>query len=107
MCLLDDFDKPIKIQPPDEEFYKKLRKIKWDKQGKKLFNNINRLRGDIGDVRGMSTDFGTTEYFALGFLAACNAVNQNRSKMLPEDVVVAYRTYLKLLNTDITKLDVL
>lgn len=37
MSLLDDFDKPGEFQPPDKEFYQKLRKIKWDKTGKKLF----------------------------------------------------------------------
>ncbi|MEN4006159.1 MAG: hypothetical protein PQ964_02170 [Methanobacteriaceae archaeon] len=96
MCLLDDFDKPIKIQPPDEEFYKKLRKIKWDKQGKKLFLKIRDIFYDIKDVRwgGKSSDYDTTEYFAVMFLAACNAVNHTRDKILPEDVVVAYRTYL-------------
>ncbi|WP_414470435.1 hypothetical protein [Methanobacterium sp. ACI-7] len=108
MALLDDFDKPISFQPPDEEFYKKLKDIKWDKQAKKLFGKIDRLRGQIATVRWGSTSstFGTTENFALTFLAACNVVNQNRNKILNEDVIVAYRTYLKLLDTDITQLDV-
>ncbi|MEN4017399.1 MAG: hypothetical protein PQ975_02195 [Methanobacterium sp.] len=106
MSLLDDFDKPKDYPAPDEEFYQKLKKIKWDKQGKKLFKKIDRIRGDIGVVRWVSdsSTFETGENYSLTFLAACNAVNHTRDKILAEDVVVAYKTYLKLLNTDISKL---
>ncbi len=107
MSLLDDFDKPVNFQSPDEEFYKKLKNIKWDKQAKKLFGKIDRIRGDIATVRWgtKAITFGNGENRLLTFLAACNSVNQGRNEILPEDVVIAYRTYLKLLNTDITKLE--
>ncbi len=107
MCTLGNFDKPISFQSPDEEFYKKLKKIKWDKQAKKLFGKIRNIRYHIKDVRwgGKSSTFDTTEYFAIIFLATCNAVNQGRNKILPEDVVVAHKTYFNLLNTDISKLE--
>ncbi|MGB9979520.1 hypothetical protein [Methanobacterium sp.] len=106
MSLLDDFDKPINFQPPDEEFYKKLKKIKWDKTAKKLFVKIRKIRRHIAVVRWgtKSSTFGSGEYFALIFFAACNAVNPGRDKILPEDIVISYKTYLKLLNTDISKL---
>ncbi|MEL7669614.1 hypothetical protein [Methanobacterium sp.] len=106
ISLLDDFDKPVNFKVPDEEFYNKLKDVKWDKQGKKLFGKIDRIRGNIATVRWGSTSstFGTTENFALTFLAACNVVHQNRNKMLKEDVVKAYKTYLKLLNIDTSKL---
>ena len=106
MSLLDDFDKSINFQPPDEEFYRKLKKIKWDKQAKKLFGKIRKIRYHIKDVRwgGKSSTFDTTEYFVIILLAACNSVNQGKDKVLPEDVIIAHRTYFKLLNTDITKL---
>jgi len=109
MVLLDDFNKPISFQPPDEEFYRKLKNIKWEKTAKKLYNKIHRLRGNIGVVRWSSdsSTFDNGEHRLHTFLAACNAVNHNRDKILAEDVVVANKTYLKLLNTDITKLDVL
>ncbi len=107
MSLLNDFDKPVNFQPPNNEFYKELKGIKWDKRGKKLFNKINGIRRDITIVKWVSdaSTFGTGEGFALTFLAACNAVNQCRNKILPEDMVVSYKTYLKLLNTDISKLE--
>ena len=106
MSLLDDFDKPVNFQPPDEEFYKKLKDVKWDKTAKKLFGKIDRIRGHIAVVKWVSdsSTFGNGENFALTFLAACNAVHQDRDKILSEDVVIAYKTYLKLLNTDISKL---
>lgn len=109
ISLLDNFDKAINFQPPDEEFYKKLKEVKWDKQGKKLLKKIYDILYHINDVRwgGKSSTFSNGENFALTFLAACNAVNQNRDRILPEDVVIANKTYLKLLNTDISKLDVL
>ncbi|MEN4017320.1 MAG: hypothetical protein PQ968_02585 [Methanobacterium sp.] len=108
MSLLDDFDKPKDYPAPDEEFYQKLKKIKWDKQGKKLHKKIYDILYHLNDVRwGDASTFSNCENYALTFLAACNAVNQNRSKISPEDVIVANKTYLKLLNTDITKLEVL
>jgi len=107
MSLLDDFDKPKEFQPPDKEFYQKLRKIKWNKTGKKLFWKLSNIRADIQYNKWGSTDvFRSGENFALTFLAACNAVHQDRDKLLKEDVIMAYRTYLKLLDTDITKLEV-
>jgi len=108
MSLLNDFDKSVNFQSPDEEFYNKLKDVKWDKTAKKLFGKIDRLRGNIATVRWGSTSstFGTTENFALTFLAACNAIHHNRDRMLKEDIIVAYKTYLKLLNTDISKLEV-
>ena len=106
MSLLDNFDKPLNFQPPDEEFYKKLKNIKWDKTAKKLFGKIHRIYRNIAVVKWVSdsSTFGNGEHHLLVFLAACNAVNQGRNKILPEDVVVANRAHLKLLNTDISKL---
>ncbi len=107
MTLLDNFDKPGEFQPPDKEFYQKLKKIKWNKQGKKLFKKLSDLKFKISVATfDSNSTFRTGENFALTFLAACNAVHHNRDKMLKEDVIMAYKTYLKLLNTDISKLDV-
>ncbi len=105
MSLLSNFDRPVDFQPPDEEFYKKLKSIEWDKEGKKLHKKIYDILYHLNDVRfeGSAT-FSNGEYFAMTFLAACSAVKHNRDKILPEDVVMGYKTFLKLLNTDITKL---
>jgi len=105
ISLLDNFNKPGDFQKPNKEFYQKLRKIKWDKTGKKLFWKLSNIRADIQyDRWGSGTDvFGSGENFALTFLAACNAVHHNRDRMLKEDIIMTYKTYLKLLNTDISK----
>ena len=110
MSLLDDFDRIEPFKGPNEEFYKKLKNIKWDEEGESLHEKITSIHGDIvheklGIRRGRSIYL--TEHWTLIFLAACNTVNQGRDKILPEDIVKAYKAYFKLLNTDITKLDVL
>lgn len=109
MSLLNDFDKLEDYQAPDEEFCGKLKDIKWDKQGKKLYGKIRNILYHLNEVRlgGKSSTFSNGEHFTLIFLAACSAVNQDRGKILPEDVIVAHRTFLKLLDTDINKMGVL
>ena len=105
MSLLDDFDKPGEFEKPDKEFYQNLKKIKWDKTGKKLFWKLSNIRADIQYDKWGSTDvFRSGENFALTFLAACNAVHHDRDRILKEDMIKGYKTYLKLLNTDISKL---
>ena len=108
MSLLDNFNKPGDFEKPDKEFYEKLRKVKWDKTGKKLFWKLGSILTAIQvDRWGTETHtFGSGENFALTFLAACNAVHHDRDRILKEDMIMAYKTYLKLLNTDITKLEV-
>ena len=107
MSSLNNFNTVNEYKAPDEEFYKKLKQIKWDKTGKKLFKGMSDLKFEISFeiFRSGFSSFGTGEDFALTFLAACNAVNQSRNKILPEDMVIAYKTYLKLLDTDISKLE--
>ena len=108
MSLLDNFNKPVEFQKPDKEFYQKLKKIKWNKEGKKLYSELGSIRIAVR-VNKWGTDsstFGTGEGFTLTFLAACNAVHHDRVRILKEDMIKAYKTYLKLLDTDITKLEV-
>lgn len=75
--------------------------------GKKLYNELDSIRGNIlFDRWGSGVDvFECGENFALTFLAACNAVHHDRDRILKEDTIKAYKTYLKLLNTDIYKLE--
>jgi zinc-ribbon domain len=109
MSLLDDFDKPGDFEKPDKEFYQKLKKIKWEKTGKKLYKKLSNLKFEVHlvifGVR-FYTAFGSGQDFALTFLAACNSINHDRDRILKEDMIIAYKTYLKLLNTDISKLEV-
>lgn len=109
MSLLDDFDKPGDFEKPDKEFYQKLKGIKWEKTGKKLYKKLSNLKFKIQLVIFRTSDpttFESGENFALTFLAACNSVNHDRDIILKEDMIIAYKTYLKLLNTDISKLEI-
>lgn len=110
MVLLDDFDRIGSFKEPNEEFYKKLKNTKWDKEGKTLFWKLKDIHYyvdyDIWGIRRVRT-INLTEDHTLIFLAACNTVHRNSDQILPEDIVKAFKTYFKLLNTDITKLDVL
>jgi hypothetical protein len=49
-------------------------------------------------------NFPATENAFLLFLAGCSAVNNNHEKINENDVTRAYKTYYKLLTTDISKL---
>jgi hypothetical protein len=108
MSSLDQFCVVKDYEVPDEGYYRKLKQMKWDTQGKRLFKKLEDMRGKVmvdRDWGSASSTFQTGEMFMLGFLAACNAVNHQRNSMLPEDVIIAYKTYFKLLNTDISKLE--
>jgi len=108
MSSLDQFDVVKDYGVPDEGYYRKLKQMKWDTQGKRLFQKLEDMRGKVmvdRDWGSASSTFQTGEMFMLGFLAACNALNHQRNSMLPEDVIIAYKTYFKLLNTDISKLE--
>lgn len=49
-------------------------------------------------------NFPATENAFLLFLAGCSAVNDNREKINENDIIRAYKTYYKLLATDISEL---
>jgi hypothetical protein len=108
MSSLDQFGVVKDYEVPDEGYYRKLKQMKWDTQGKRLFKKLEDMRGKVmvdRDWGSASSTFQTGEMFMLGFLAACNALNHKRNSMLPEDVIISYNTYFKLLNTDISKLE--
>ena len=48
-------------------------------------------------------NFPATENAFLLFLAGCSAINSNHNKIDENDVIKAYKTYYKLLTTDISK----
>ena len=89
------------------EFFQKIKKVDWkDKKTKKLNSKLHALSSDyfIEKRRTLDSKFTETEYAFLLYLSGCSAVNDNRDKIEEKDVIRAYRTYFKLLNTDITKL---
>ncbi|MCZ3365463.1 MULTISPECIES: hypothetical protein [Methanobacterium] len=104
---LDQFDEVSNWPQPSAEFFQKLKKVKWeDKNTKKFAKKLKYLK-----IRILYTHFGLAKYHDLSsmeemfikLMAGCSAVNDNRDEITKEDIVIGYKTYLKLLNTDVTK----
>jgi len=108
---LDKFDEVDETPELTAEFFQKLKKLKWqDKKSNNLYKNLKNAMFYVGETifgsgffGGTPSDFGVTEDFFNLFLAACSAVNDNRDAINQEDVIRAYKTYFKLIKTDITK----
>ncbi|MEN4017317.1 MAG: hypothetical protein PQ975_01790 [Methanobacterium sp.] len=110
VLLLENFDSNQKTPQPTAEFFKKLGKVKWqDKKAKKLFNGVreiffmlvfNKWKG----ADGKAITFRATEKAFILLLSGCSAVIKGRDKINTFDVIRANKTYLKLINTDISRL---
>ncbi|SCG85120.1 hypothetical protein [Methanobacterium congolense] len=104
---LDQFDTLTNPQEVTAEYFLKLKKMNWkNKNVKKLHGKLNQFRdSNFIETRKITTSkFSVTESAFILFLAACCAVNDDRLKIVESDLLMAYKTYFKLINTDITKL---
>ncbi|SCG84663.1 hypothetical protein [Methanobacterium congolense] len=104
---LDQFDTLTNPQEVTAEYFLKLKKMNWkDKKVKKLHGKLHELNCDkfIEEHKTVDTKFTATEGAFILFLAACCAVNDDRLEIVEFDLLMAYKTYFKLLNTDITRL---
>lgn len=113
--MLENFDLNQETPKPAAEFFKRLGKVKWqDKKSKKLFKSIreivfmlifNKKWAIHGRNDGTSdSTFRVTENAFLLLLSGCGAVLEGRDKINTFDVIRANKTYLKMINTDISKL---
>ncbi len=113
---LDQFDelKLDDLSEPTAEYFQKLKKLKWkDKNAKKLYDKINEFMfeikrlvknyPDLIEQAGWITTYKVTEDLFIQTLAGCNAANDNRYEVKAEDVIIAYKTFFKLIKTDVTK----
>jgi hypothetical protein len=103
---LDKFDEASEVPEPTAEYFQKIKKLKWkNKKSKKIFKRLENVKTDIGNsIFGIRPiNFPTTEYAFLLFLAGCSAVNDDRREIIEIDVVKAYKTYFKLIKSDLTK----
>lgn len=101
----DKFDQTTKKQEITEDYFRKLRKIKWGKNSRSLCLDVGELCSYAGFPRKKTPAKFTIEQYLLDqFLAACSAVNNNRDKINQEDVIVTFKTYFKLLKTDLPTL---
>jgi len=104
---LDNFDKIQDWPRPTSEFFQKLKKIRWENKNTKKFSDTLRLLKANLTMNAFSfpkyVQFIGIEMSVIELIAACSAVKGNREFINKEDVVIGFKTYLKLLNTDVTK----
>jgi len=109
LFALDKFDEIKTTTEPTTEFFQKLKTIEWqDKSSKTLYKKLNNLRDDSIYGITITIRFGglsVVESSFLLLLAACSALKKNKTKIDQEDVLRAYITYFKLIETDITKFE--
>lgn len=104
---LDKFNETYDNSKQMESFFLKLKKIKWsDKETKKFFEDLHDVMVSVGaEIFGYSLNrFRVTENGFILFLSGCSALKDAKDNLSQEDVVRAYRTYFKLMKTDISKL---
>lgn len=104
---LDKFDETPNVLDTDEKFLITLKNLSWENSNtKNLFKKLNYIKSLMGqDKFSLTYQMGiqrAEDKFVL-FIAGCSAVNNKRNKISEEDVINAYQTYFKLLNTDVTK----
>ncbi len=102
--LLEDFDSNLETPPVDEEFFRKLGKIKkLDKGAKKLADRFLDLRQAVkmNTFNRSPMTFGANEIAWTRFLAGCHAVHSGRNFVSAEDIAIGNKIYIKLLNTDL------
>ena len=105
--LLEYFDSSQNTPPVDEEFFRKLGKIKkLDKGAKKLSDRFLDLRQAIqmNTFDDSPMTFGANEIAWTRFLAGCSAVHSGRNVISAEDIVIGNKVYIKLVNTDLDSL---
>jgi hypothetical protein len=110
MFDLDNFDKINKIPEINEEFFLKLKELKWqDNESEEIYKNLTDSMFFVSETifgsgffGGTPGGFAGTEMFFTLFLAGCSAINRRRDEINQFDIVRAYKTYFKLLKTDIT-----
>lgn len=104
--LLENFDKNIPTPEPNAQFFKNLSKLKWEKNGKKLFKKLD----DLAYVRlynkwpESNVSFNVSERALIRFLSGCSAVLNGHKQIKTNDILHGHETYLKLIKTDISKL---
>ncbi|MDP3568972.1 hypothetical protein [Sediminibacterium sp.] len=106
---LDKFDEYSRTPRPTKDFFKKLAITQITrKETNEVENNMFLLLLDIeSEIFGMGfgdsyNDFSPTMSGFIQLLAGCSAAHNNREFTAPEDIIMAYKTFFKLVKTDIT-----
>ena len=102
----DKFDEVSDIPEPSEELFFKLKSVVWEnRETKQFFEKLKKIRHFMRyDIVGYLEDitFQDNEDAFIFLIACCSAANNDRN-ITDHDVVRAYRTYFKLMKTDISQ----
>ncbi len=102
-----DFDKVEDLPVYDSSFFIQLNKLKYPNdetadffyKSRKIINTA--LKMNYKDFN--TSTFIDAEENLIVYLSGSSAVINNRPRVIVEDVIAAYKTYYKLLKTDVTK----
>ena len=107
---LDKFDEVEEVPEPTAEFFQKLKETRMtSEQTKELEQKIGLVLMHIGgEILGMGFEDSFEDYWPTmslfnQFLAGCSAVQYDREEIMDEDIIRAYRTFFKLIKTDVTQ----
>ena len=107
---LDKFDEVEEVPEPTAEFFKKLKETRMIReQTKELEQKIKLVLMHVeGEIFGMNfgdsdDDYWPTMSLFIQFLAGCSAVQHNREEIMDEDIIRAYKTFFKIMKTDVTR----
>ncbi|MDP3485276.1 MAG: hypothetical protein Q8S06_07195, partial [Methanobacteriaceae archaeon] len=93
------------LPEPTSEHIKTLKKVKWE--NKELYKKMKRLMMymmmfSLGFDNKWDNSYGASEDIFICLIAAFSALADGRMFIGVDDTVRAYRTLLKLINTDVT-----
>ncbi|HEX3012960.1 MAG TPA: hypothetical protein VHO92_01630 [Methanobacterium sp.] len=114
---LDKFDgaELEDLPEPTSEYFQMLGKVKWvDKKAKRTYDKLTNLMFEImylmldfpqiySKSNKWPSAYRSTEDLFIRTIAGCSAVNDGRLEIRAEDVIMAYKTFFKLIKTDVTK----
>jgi len=103
MLLLDKFDEAETTPFIDAEFFKALKSVKMKNEGKNLFKKLIRILGILESKVHFVSIFRSYIVLFLTFLCFCGAAADGRGLVSEVDVVRAFRAYIKLMRTDVTR----
>jgi len=113
---LDKFDEVYleDLPEPTPEYFEAIKKVRWkDRKTKKFYAALTELMQETTNlvlnypnldvwIKRISEYKAIEDLFILT-IAGCSAVNDGRLEIEAEDVVMAYKTFFKLIKTDVTK----
>ncbi|AUB55373.1 MULTISPECIES: hypothetical protein [Methanobacterium] len=102
--FMDEFDivDNANLPEPSKDYFQVLKYVKYQDE------TIKQMKRDLGYLIGTAIKYyvgklGGWERNVLKTLIYCSAVSDGRKIIIREDIIRGYKTYFKLLNTDITK----